>query len=344
MMVSLFSRCVSSILPRRLCTLLLLTGLLAGPCAAPVAAQDRGVLRHLDRVSLSVTAGYQLNPWDDYNGALDKVTRHIEQDPFFPNPTGQYDKIKGDASVGATLGIRAFRGLHVLVDGRYGQVGADFDTFTDTTGVPEPEVFSPAHHQTMDFSFRSLGLGLGYAVPLTDAFEVQPKVTVGRYRAELDLSWRHFRDARGRLPEDSDEGRSLSASLDDQAWGVQLGLDVSWEVFSNVSLLAEVQYRSAVFDKMRGRASGEEVIYYYGPAPPESGVSDKSFKVELVKASNYFGIRPVEIPEDYSTNISALTFRTEPLSLSKEERRRVRDPASIDLKSFGFRAGFRINL
>lgn len=337
---ALFPGCLSS--PSSSATrLVLLIALLTWAGAAPAPAQDRGVLRYLDRMSLSVTGGYHLNPWDDYNGALDTVTRRIERDPFFPNPTGQYDRINGDASVRATLGIRAFRELHVLLTGQYGQVSSDFEIFTDTTGIPEPEVFSPAHHQTMDFSFWSLGVGLGYAVPLTHALEVQPRVTVGRYSAQLDLSWRHFRNAEGPLPSDSDEGRSLSANLDDQAWGLEAGVDVSWNVFSNVSLLAGVQYRSAVFDQMRGRASGQDIIY--GPDDGPRG-SDKSFKVELVEASNYFGVRPIEVPEGFRTQLPPLTFLTEPRSLGDEERRKVRDPASIDLRSFGFRAGIRVNL
>jgi len=336
MMVASFFRCASSppSLTQLLCTLLLLAGLLAGPCAAPAAAQDRGVLRQLDRVSLSVTGGYHLNPWDDYNGALDKVTRRIQKDRFFPQPTGNYDKIRGDASVNTTLVIHATSRWHLLLSVQYGQVDSGFEVFADTSAIPENASGGnrggPAHHQSMEFSFRSIGIGLSYAFPLTRTLVLHPSITAGLYRAQLDLSFRHTRFNLGPIPSDQDD--DLSATLDDQALGGQLGLDLRWKLHSNVSLIAGLMYRRAVFDQMQGRGSLKKTPWMAEDTPT-------SFDVELVEASNYFGVRPSkeEIRDEVESFIPTLTFLTEP-------GRDARKPTSVDLSAFGVRAGILVNL
>lgn len=276
------------------------------------------------RFSLQLNSAYHFNPWENYNNALDIVSREIALNRFFIAPTGYYEKINGAISAQGELqyhlpevGAKVF----LLLRGNYGKQEAAFEFYPDPAQIVAPWV-SPAFHQKINFSFWSAGLGLRYRIPLASKWFGQAGLGVDRYSAMLDLQWRHSRNARGPLPEGS--GETLAAKLKDQTWGGQIQFDVGWKILPPVSMVLGVNYRLAKFKAFEG-----EAIYNLFRA--------QTFTAELVEDPNYFGVRVKEQPgsSQNAVTLPPLTFLTSP-----DDKNRT--PAVLDLSALGLTLGFQL--
>ncbi len=294
-------------------------------CTIEAVAQEPSESSSFNRFSFTVTTTYHRNPWHDYNRALETVTRRIELDNNFLYPTGFYEKIKGDLTVGGEFGFHFTRDLRVLLTGQFGQLNSNFEFYPDPSVVPPEVGGSPAFQQELDFRFRAIGIGFSYGFSLGKKLALQPQIALEHYYGEFDLAWRHSHFSHGPIPVDT--GEQLSASLDDATWGFNVGIALNWKFHKDVSFLVALDYRRAEFGAMRGPAT-------YGF--PASNMFFP-FEAELVHADNYLGVRDTnEASSEREFFLPPLTFRTEPGD-------EARLPATIDLNAFGLRTGIQLS-
>lgn len=276
------------------------------------------------RFSFSLSSTYYFNPWDNYNRAVETVTRQIELDKFFYQPQGEYEKINGDMMFKGNVNYHILPSLSVSLTGQYGSTAARFEMYPDWTVPAVLYGGSPGHRQEFSFDVYSFGLELAYRYPLNKTITFLAAAGLDSYTGKLTFEFSHDRFATGPLPDDTFP--QYSAKMDDKTLGWNLALGGDIKLWGPLSFRIAGSYRHAKFSELRG--SGQANIF-----------TTVNFTGELVEAPNYFGIGIIEVltPGYQGYTLPSLTFFTEP-------QPEVRVPAIIDLSSLGIQIGLRVGL
>ena len=291
--------------------------ILSLPCLAQT--EDESWLS-LSRLSLSVTTGYHLNPWKNYNQAVETAARSVSADPFFIEPRGFYERIEGSGTIEALVSYRVYERVSAVLYGSYGEFEAGMEFYPDPAQLPSGRS-SLAFHQHISYQQQTFGVGAQYEFHPADAFLLTIKATVDYYDADIGIRWRHNRNATGPLPENT--GEHLEAELHATTYGATVSGGAQVHLWGPVHFGGQIRYRFATLKNFEGPAK-----FFFS-----SSATERPFTAELVEASNYFGVRVKD--SSALVFLPPLTFLTEP-----DETARV--PASIHLSSFGVTGGIII--
>jgi len=291
--------------------------ILSLPCLAQT--EDESWLS-LSRLSLSVTTGYHLNPWKNYNQAVETAARSVSADPFFIEPRGFYERIEGSGTIEALVSYRVHERVSAVLYGGYWELDVGMEYYPEPTLLPST-LRSLAFHQQMSYQQQTFGVGAEYGFPFDEKLLLTIGATVDYYNADIGIRWRHNRNATGPLPENT--GEHLEAELHSTTFGATVAGGAQFHFWGPVHFGGQIRYRFATLKNFEGPAK-----FFFSSSAPE-----RPFSAELVEASNYFGVRVKD--SSALVFLPPLTFLTEP-----DETARV--PASIHLSSFGVTGGIII--
>jgi opacity protein-like surface antigen len=277
------------------------------------------------RFSLDLTSTYYFNPWDNYNRAVETVTKQIMLDKWYYEPRGEYQKINGDVLYRAGIRYEVLPKLGVVLTGQYGTTSARFEMYPDGLAQDENWYGSDAVRQEFTFDVYSFGIAADYRYPLTNRISARAGAGIQRYTGKLNfrIAFDHY--ATGPITEDAQWQYQADLKDNTLGWNLSLGVDV--EVWGPVSLQLTGEYRQVSFSDLRG--PGESV-----------GQVKYEFPVELVGALNYFGIAPEDRESRYyewNDVQNNFVFRTEPGPEAWK-------PATINMNALGIRLGLSIGL
>lgn len=274
----------------------------------------------LGRFSLSISSGYHINPWKNYNQAVESAARNISANPRFIEPRGYYETVQGIGMLDGVASYRLFERFQILLGGSYGEIEAGVEFYPEPALLPSDRR-SLAFHQQLSYHQQAYGIGAQYEFPLQGGVLLTASTMIEYYRGDLELRWRYNRFATGPLPENG--GENLLSDLSASTIGATLTGGAQYHVWGPVSITGQVRYRIATLKDFEGPAT-------YKPVPE----FQRSFPAELVEASNFFGVRVKEQSDDPTMQVYLPEFTF--LALPGES---ARVPATVKLSSFGFTGG-----
>ena len=297
--------------------ILLFTLFLALPTSAHSQGDD---WLSLSRLSLSVSSGYYINPWKNYNQAVESAVQSIRLNPRFIEPRGYYETVQGIGTLNAEVAYQLSGRLQLVLNGGYGQLDAGMEFYPEPSFLPSDKR-SLAFHQQLSYNQQTYGIGAQYKFHLRDELLLTVGTIIEYHHANMEILWRHNRFSTGPLPEGS--GEQLRADLSSSTVGAMFTFGAQYRFWGPVSITGQVRYRISTLNEFEGPAT-------FGSAPG----FERPFTAELVEAPNYFGVRVKEQPADPTQQVflPPLTFLSAP-----DESARM--PASVTLSSFGLSGG-----
>jgi hypothetical protein len=188
-----------------------------------------------------------------------------------------------------------------------------------------------------DVSLDVRKMGFGVAVQWPTGSDVSVILSGERFYANarllFDHRWGEIYDWDPAVWGDNTMQYKVSSTLAQSRWGSQAGVGFVVRLFSFLSVTVDAEYRSLVFDDLKGEATISEPQILYDPIvpppPPQNAV--------LAEGTHYWGLGLVPstdpgVPVERGMNLLGYTW--------PENRKR----ATLDLSSFGMRVGFTINL
>jgi len=304
---------------RRLVAFLVI-GVGAFVCSAH--GQDSPRWFSLRRLSLSVHTSYHFSPWKNYNAATDTIAQIVRIDPFFVEPRGYEERIRGDATVEGVLAYEIFEPVQIVVRGTYGRLEAGLEFYPILEGLPS-STWSPAFEQRVSFSLPSLGLGLQYRRPLRERLEFLVTLTADRYFSRLKIDSKINSWAVGPVANGPHE--RVQADFKKNKFGYRISGIASYHLFGPLQLNAGIEYRVIKFHGLTG--SGV-FTWRWGYQVP--------FFAELVEGPDFFGVRGWQDPG----HTMPYVLPQLPYLPYAEVGERI--PATINLTSLGLSVGLRI--
>ncbi len=292
-------------------------------CTQSVRAQEENT-PWLSFERLAVTAGstYHFVPWKKYNESMSLAQTAISYDPYYQDPGGEFEKIRGDVTLGFALGYRIVGGLSVNLNGGYLTTGS-LSTVWYSRGIGGWII-----SQKVNIDVPYYGIGIRYERDVTQRLSVAASGCISRFPALF--SFENKRDWVG-------QSRIVhTASLRETRYGMMYKFELFYRAFGPLSINTSIDYRWLRYPELSGNGT---YTWETENLPPSA--SSYSFKARLGEAQGYFGI--ILSPEDQAHTDVGVLYNL----WSRAPVPRVwtnQQPAVLDLSGFGISVGIRYEL
>jgi hypothetical protein len=292
-------------------------------CTQSVRAQEENT-PWLSFERLAVTAGstYHFVPWKKYNESMSLAQTAISYDPYYQDPGGEFEKIRGDVSFDFALGYRIVGGLSVNLNGGYLATGS-LSTVWYYRGT-----WGWIMSQKVNIDVPYYGIGIQYERDVTQRLSVAASGCISRFPALFSFENRRDWVGQSRIVH--------TATLRETRYGMMCRCDFLCRAFGPLSVNASVNYRWLKYPNLAGNGT---YTYKDEGAPPYS--RSYPFGARLGEAQGYFGI--ILSPEDQAhTNVGVLYDLWERTSAPRVYNNQ--QPAVLNLSGFGISVGIRYEL
>lgn len=295
-------------------------------CLTPVIFAQKSDEEHFsERFSFSLFTAYNPLSFTSYNNAVLKITNDVRTDPYYIEPQGTVETIRGIPEYSGSISYRIYGPWSAEACFSYSEVSA-FWEFYPRSGFQPPNHVTTAHYQQLDFSMRSYGILGRYEFDLFDNVVLTGSFGMEYYIPSIVISWQNSINARGPVREIGNNLKDrMTFHVSDQTIGGIVKCGVQWKALDHFRMNLGVRYRLASAKDMTGHGtfySGSTRVY--------------RFSGQLVESENYFGIDGKEISNPGFSFPPHYSFMyTEPQKTK---------PVDFSLSSFGFLLGVDIFL
>jgi hypothetical protein len=242
-------------------------------------AQKEAAWLSLNRLSVSTNAAYHYAPWKAYNTSLSLAQDAIRYSPQYPNPSGQLERILGDASYDVTFAYRIVSSFSLVISAGILRVESN-DSFryilANPVYVNGATILNGERSIQQDLAFNTphFGLGMRYTAEVTSVLQVSVSAVVEKYSGSLRFNYRDEFPGYVNL---------YDADLKQSRLGARVACTASLAFDKSFSIIAGIDYRWLKFPNLNGDGT-------YTSTYSNLVASSHPFNAQLGEGGGYFGL------------------------------------------------------